>query len=64
MSIEVNVDEANEKIHITLDMCEPAVTTSKKSILIASSRGHARTKARYKGEQVAVNVNVYLPNKN
>lgn len=59
----VKIDEKRKVILVEIPMCEPKVTTSKKSVLIATTRGHKVTECKYNGSQVAVNVNVYVPNK-
>ena len=63
MTLEVRVDEEAQLVHITIPMITPKVTSSKKSILIASTSGHRPTKAIFRELPVAVNVNVYIPNK-
>ena len=59
----VKIDEERQVIVVEVPMCDPKITTSKKSVLIATTRGHKVTDCKFRDLQVAVNVNVYVPNK-
>ena len=48
------------KLHLTLDIA-PYQSASGKSTVVASTRGNTQTTCQYKGQNVTVGVNAYVP---
>ena len=60
--ISMNAEIKDGKLHLTLDIT-PQESASGKSLVIASTRGNTQTAVQYKGQNVTVGVNAYIPKK-
>jgi hypothetical protein len=61
MDVQVKVDPKAKTVTVTLPLISK-VSDSGKSILIASTRGTAKTGVQYEGAEVDANVNISIPN--
>jgi len=57
--IEVEINEKEKKIVLTLPLIPPRESKSGKTMVIASTEGNIKTDAKFKGREVTVGVNVY-----
>ena len=58
--MNVKVDEKANKIVIELPLC-PAPSKSGKTTVIASTHGNTHTGQQFKGKEVVLGVNAYVP---
>ena len=49
------------QIIITLDLIEPTISKSGKTLAVASTHGFAKTKAIVAGKPVSISVNAFIP---
>lgn len=61
--MDVRLDEKSRKMTIVIDIAE-TISTSGKSIVIASTFGNKQTSTKYKGQPVTVGLNAYVKNPN
>jgi hypothetical protein len=57
---QVIVDEKAKILTIVLDLEEPTPSASGKTLVVASTRGNARTDAQVNGKTLVVGVNAYI----
>jgi hypothetical protein len=57
---QVVVDEKAKTLTLVLDLEEPTPSASGKTLVVASTRGNARTDAQIKGKVLVVGVNAYI----
>ncbi len=57
---QVIVDEKAKTLTIVLDLEEPTPSASGKTLVVASTRGNARTDAQVGGKTLVVGVNAYI----
>ena len=57
---QVVVDEQARTLTLVLDLEEPTPSASGKTLVVASTRGNARTDARVNGKTLVVGVNAYI----
>ena len=56
---QVVVDEKAKTLTLVLDLEEPTPSASGKTLVVASTRGNARTDAQVNGKTLVVGVNAY-----
>jgi hypothetical protein len=57
---EVVVDAQAKTLTLVLDLEEPTPSASGKTLVVASTRGNARTDAQVNGKTLIVGVNAYI----
>ena len=57
---QVIVDEQAKTLTLVLDLEEPTPSASGKTLVVASTRGNARTDAQINGKVLVVGVNAYV----
>ena len=57
---QVVVDEKAKTLTLVLDLEEPTPSASGKTLVVASTRGNARTDAQVAGKVLIVGVNAYI----
>jgi hypothetical protein len=57
---QVIVDEKAKTLTLVLDLEEPTPSASGKTLVVASTRGNARTEAQVNGKTLVVGVNAYI----
>lgn len=57
---QVIVDEQAKTLTLVLDLEEPTPSASGKTLVVASTRGNARTDAQVNGKTLVVGVNAYI----
>lgn len=57
---QVVVDEKAKTLTLVLDLEEPTPSASGKTLVVASTRGNARTDAQVNGKALVVGVNAYV----
>jgi hypothetical protein len=57
---QVIVDETAKTLTLVLDLEEPTPSASGKTLVVASTRGNARTDAQINGKTLVVGVNAYV----
>jgi hypothetical protein len=57
---QVIVDEKAKTLTLVLDLEEPTPSASGKTLVVASTRGNARTDAQVAGKTLVVGVNAYV----
>jgi len=57
---QVVVDEQAKTLTLILDLEEPTPSASGKTLVVASTRGNARTDAQVSGKTLVVGVNAYI----
>jgi hypothetical protein len=57
---QVVVDEKAKTLTLVLDLEEPTPSASGKTLVVASTRGNARTDAQINGKVLVVGVNAYI----
>ena len=57
---QVVVDEKAKTLTLVLDLEEPTPSASGKTLVVASTRGNARTDAQVNGKTLVVGVNAYV----
>lgn len=57
---QVIVDETAKTLTLVLDLEEPTPSASGKTLVVASTRGNARTDAQVNGKTLVVGVNAYI----
>ena len=57
---EVVVDVKAKTLTLVLDLEEPTPSASGKTLVVASTRGNARTDAQVEGKTLVVGVNAYI----
>jgi hypothetical protein len=57
---QVIVDETAKTLTLVLDLEEPTPSASGKTLVVASTRGTARTDAQINGKTLVVGVNAYV----
>lgn len=60
MRAEIIGEGENRKLVITIDMQEPSLSTSGKTLVVATSRGNQTTDAVVDGQKVVVGLNAYI----
>ena len=58
--IEVQHDEKNGRLIITIDTQKPTPSMSGKTLVIASSRGNVKTSATCNGAPIVIGLNAYI----
>ena len=56
----VTIDEAARTLTIVMDLDTPRASASGKTLVVASTRGNARSEAVVNGKPVTVGVNAYI----
>ena len=57
---EVVIDAKAKTLTLVLDLEEPTPSASGKTLVVASTRGNARTDAQVNGKTLVVGVNAYV----
>ena len=57
---QVIVDEKAKTLTLVLDLEEPTPSASGKTLVVASTRGNAKTDAQIDGKTLVVGVNAYI----
>ena len=57
---QVIVDEQAKTLTLVLDLEEPTPSASGKTLVVASTRGNAKTDAQIDGKTLVVGVNAYI----
>ena len=57
---QVIVDEQAKTLTLVLDLEEPTPSASGKTLVVASTRGNAKTDAQIEGKTLVVGVNAYI----
>ena len=57
---QVIVDEKAKTLTLVLDLEEPTPSASGKTLVVASTRGNARTDAQVNGKTLVVGMNAYI----
>jgi hypothetical protein len=57
---QVIVDEQAKTLTLVLDLEEPTPSASGKTLVVASTRGNAKTDAMINGKTLVVGVNAYI----
>lgn len=55
----VKIDEKAKTLTIVMDLDKPEASKSGKTMVIASTRGNAKSETQYKGVPITVGVNAY-----
>lgn len=63
MATKVTIDKSKKTVTIVLDLMEPKVSGSGKSLVIATTSGNKTMDTEFGGKPVTIGVNVYIPNK-